>query len=52
MAKKYLEINPDHTIVDMLWQKAEGDNNDKAVEELVAPVFKTALLPGASGSHL
>ena len=31
-AKKHLEINPDHPIVDTLRTKAESDKNDKAVK--------------------
>ncbi|XP_078068229.1 heat shock protein HSP 90-beta [Mustelus asterias] len=44
MAKKHLEINPDHPIVDTLRQKAEVDKNDKAVKDLVILLFETALL--------
>uniref|UniRef100_A0A672FZQ9 Heat shock protein HSP 90-beta n=1 Tax=Salarias fasciatus TaxID=181472 RepID=A0A672FZQ9_SALFA len=44
MAKKHLEINPDHPIVDTLRQKAEADKNDKAVKDLVILLFETALL--------
>ncbi|XP_041043718.1 heat shock protein HSP 90-beta [Carcharodon carcharias] len=44
MAKKHLEINPDHPIVDTLRQKAELDKNDKAVKDLVILLFETALL--------
>uniref|UniRef100_G3N2V5 Uncharacterized protein n=1 Tax=Bos taurus TaxID=9913 RepID=G3N2V5_BOVIN len=44
MAKKHLEINPDHPIVETLRQKAEADKNDKAVKDLVVLLFKTALL--------
>ncbi|KAB0378511.1 hypothetical protein FD755_010089 [Muntiacus reevesi] len=44
MAKKHLEINPDHPIVETLRQKAEADKNDKAVKDLVALLFETALL--------
>ncbi|KAM6279688.1 LOW QUALITY PROTEIN: heat shock protein HSP 90-beta [Porphyrio hochstetteri] len=42
MAKKHLEINPDHSIVDTL-QKADADKNDKAVKDPVVLLFKTAL---------
>ena len=31
-AKKHLEINPDHAIVETLRAKAEADKNDKAVK--------------------
>ena len=31
-AKKHLEINPDHSIVETLRAKAEADKNDKAVK--------------------
>uniref|UniRef100_A0A8I3W9W2 Uncharacterized protein n=1 Tax=Callithrix jacchus TaxID=9483 RepID=A0A8I3W9W2_CALJA len=44
MAKKHLEINPDHPIVETLWQKAEADKNDKAVKDLVVLLFETTLL--------
>ena len=43
MAKKHLEINPDHPIVETLRQKAEADKN-KAVKDLVVLLFETALL--------
>jgi len=43
-AKKHLEINPDHPIVEMLRQKAEADKNDKAVKDLVILLFETSLL--------
>lgn len=44
MAKKHLEINPDHPIVETLRQKADTDKNDKAVKDLVILLFETALL--------
>nr|ADM26742.1 heat shock protein 90 [Helicoverpa assulta] len=43
-AKKHLEINPDHSIVETLRQKAEADKNDKAVNYLVILLYETALL--------
>lgn len=43
-AKKHLEINPDHPIIENLRQKAEVDKNDKAVKDLVILLFETALL--------
>lgn len=43
-AKKHLEINPDHPIIDNLREKAEVDKNDKAVKDLVILLFETALL--------
>merc|ERR1712165_526389 len=43
-AKKHLEINPDHSIVENLRQRAETDKNDKSVEDLVMLLFETALL--------
>ncbi|CAB3363887.1 Hypothetical predicted protein [Cloeon dipterum] len=43
-AKKHLEINPDHPIVDTLRQKADADKHDKAVKDLVMLLFETALL--------
>merc|ERR1711994_822415 len=43
-AKKHLEINPDHSIVENLRQRAEADKNDKPVKDLVLLLFETALL--------
>merc|ERR1712117_123709 len=43
-AKKHLEINPDHSIVENLRAKAEVDKNDKSVKDLVLLLFETALL--------
>ncbi|RZF48095.1 hypothetical protein LSTR_LSTR002161 [Laodelphax striatellus] len=43
-AKKHLEINPDHSIIDTLRVKADEDKNDKAVKDLVMLLFETALL--------
>ncbi|KAL0819490.1 hypothetical protein ABMA28_007590, partial [Loxostege sticticalis] len=43
-AKKHLEINPDHSIVETLRQKAEADKNDKAVKDLIILLYETALL--------
>ena len=31
-AKKHLEINPDHSIIENLRQRAEADKNDKSVK--------------------
>jgi len=43
-AKKHLEINPDHNIIENLRQRAEADKNDKSVKDLVQLLFETALL--------
>merc|ERR1712142_705564 len=43
-AKKHLEINPDHSIIENLRTRAEADKNDKSVEDLVMLLFETALL--------
>merc|ERR1712157_189524 len=43
-AKKHLEINPDHSIVENLRQRAETDKNDKSVKDLVLLPFETSLL--------
>merc|ERR1712044_853 len=43
-AKKHLEINPDHSIVEALRAKAEADKNDKSVKDLVHLLFETSLL--------
>ena len=49
-AKKHLEINPEHPIMETLRQKAEADKNDKAVKDLVILLYETSLL--ASGFTL
>ncbi|KAK0162099.1 hypothetical protein PV327_008464 [Microctonus hyperodae] len=43
-AKKHLEINPDHPVIETLRQKADADKNDKSVKDLVVLLFETALL--------
>ena len=43
-AKKHLEINPDHPIVENLRTRAEADKNDKSVKDLVMLLFETSLL--------
>ena len=43
-AKKHLEINPDHSIIESLKTKADADKNDKSVKDLVLLLFETALL--------
>jgi molecular chaperone HtpG len=43
-AKKHLEINPEHSIIQSLHQKATADKNDKAVKDLVMLLFETSLL--------
>uniref|UniRef100_A0A2K5ZA92 Uncharacterized protein n=1 Tax=Mandrillus leucophaeus TaxID=9568 RepID=A0A2K5ZA92_MANLE len=48
-AKKHLEINPDHSIIETLRQKAEADEN-KSVKDLVILLYETALL--SSGFNL
>nr|AGQ50610.1 heat shock protein 90 [Neoseiulus cucumeris] len=49
-AKKHLEINPDHPIVDQLRAKADVDKNDKSVKDLVHLLFETSLV--CSGFNL
>merc|ERR1711925_8334 len=43
-AKKHLEINPDHAILENLRQRAEADKNDKSVKDLIVLLYETALL--------
>merc|ERR1712055_152732 len=43
-AKKHMEINPDHSILENLRQRVEADKNDKSVKDLVMLLFETALL--------
>merc|ERR1719466_537219 len=49
-AKKNLEINSEHPIMEQLREKAEADKNDKSVKDLVMLLFETSLL--ASGFSL
>merc|ERR1712027_213149 len=43
-AKKHLEINPDHTVIAALNDKANANKNDSSVKDLVLLLFETALL--------
>merc|ERR1712042_94492 len=43
-AKKHLEINPDHSIVEQLRQKADAEKNDKSIKDLITLLYETALL--------
>lgn len=43
-AKKHLEINPDHSIISSLKDKADTDKNDKSVKDLVNLLYETSLL--------
>merc|ERR1711899_638705 len=43
-AKKHMEINPDHGIIENLRQRAETDKNDESVKDLVLLLFETSLL--------
>ena len=43
-AKKHLEINPDHPIMDKLRIRIEADKNDKSIKDLVMLLFETSLL--------
>ncbi|XP_063692158.1 heat shock protein HSP 90-alpha-like [Bolinopsis microptera] len=49
-AKKHLELNPDHSIIKELKNKADANKNDKSVKDLVMLLFETSLL--ASGFSL
>jgi len=49
-AKKHLELNPDHCIIQELKKKADANKNDKSVKDLVMLLFETSLL--ASGFSL
>ena len=43
-AKKHLEINPDHSVIAALNDKANANKNDSSVKDLVLLLFETALL--------
>merc|ERR1711977_330646 len=43
-AKKTMEINPRHPIIRELKNKAEADENDKTLKDLVWLMFETSLL--------
>jgi molecular chaperone HtpG len=49
-AKKHLEINPEHSIIETLRQKADANKNDKSMKDLVMLLFETSLL--SSGFNL
>ena len=46
-AKKHLELNPEHPIIETLRQKVDKDKNDKSVKDLAMLLFETSLM--ASG---
>merc|ERR1711935_1322946 len=43
-AKKHLEINPNHSIVNAINDKIVADPNDKSIKDLIMLMFETALL--------
>jgi molecular chaperone HtpG len=49
-AKKNLEINPDHSIINAINDKVTADPNDKSIKDLVMLMFETAML--TSGFNL
>merc|ERR1719238_344518 len=49
-AKKHLELNPDHSIVNSINDKITADPNDRAIKDLVLLMYETALL--TSGFNL
>jgi len=49
-AKKHLELNPDHPIIETLRGKVDKDKNDKSVKDLVMLLYETSLM--ASGFTL
>jgi len=48
-AKKQLEINPEHPIMETLRKKAEADKNEKSVKDLVMLLYETSLLASGFG---
>jgi molecular chaperone HtpG len=49
-AKKHLEINPDHSIINAINDKVQADANDKSIKDLVMLLYETSLL--TSGFNL
>ena len=49
-AKKHLEVNPNHSIVNAINDKIQADANDKAIKDLVMLMYETSLL--TSGFNL
>jgi len=43
-AKKHLEINPNHSIINALYDKVQVDENDRSVKDLVMLLHETSLL--------
>merc|ERR1712146_858770 len=43
-AKKHLEINPSHSIINKLHERVQADENDRALKDLVMLLHETALL--------
>merc|ERR1712212_966770 len=48
-AKRHLEINPEHPIMETLRQKADADKNDKSVKDLCMLLYETSLLASGFG---
>merc|ERR1712198_160286 len=48
-AKKQLEINPEHPIMETLRKKADADKNEKSVKDLVMLLYETSLLASGFG---
>merc|ERR1711887_397384 len=48
-AKKQLEINPEHPIMETLRTRAEADKNDKSVKDLCMLLYETSLLASGFG---
>ncbi|XP_065063720.1 heat shock protein HSP 90-alpha-like [Rhopilema esculentum] len=48
-AKKHLEINPDHAIMESLRLRIEADKHDISVKDLVMLLFETSLLSSGFG---
>jgi len=44
VSKKTLELNPQHQIVEELRKKADADQSDKTVKDLVWLMYETAIL--------
>merc|ERR1712025_487148 len=51
-SKKTMEVNPNHAIIKNLREKAEADQSDKTVKDLIWLLYDTSLLTSGDGKKL